>query len=197
MEQANSEIAKSWPRAVLAISTIALSWLLMQAVHESGHVGAAWLSGGSVRRVVLVPWEISRTDIHKNPQPLLVCWAGPLVGVLLPIAAWLLCRRWSGAFWLRFFAGFCLIANGVYLGVGSFTHDGDAGDLLRDGAAAWMLWLFGALTVPIGFVMWHGLGKQFGFGPGAAIVRWSTAMVCVTVLAVVVTTEVICDAISR
>jgi hypothetical protein len=34
----------------------------------------------------------------------------------------------------RFFAGFCLIANGIYLGVGSFSGVGDAGDLLRYGA---------------------------------------------------------------
>ena len=97
-----------------------LSWFGMQAVHESGHVVAAWASGGRVDRVVLVPWSISRTDLAFNPLPLIVAWGGPLVGTLAPLAAWLMTRvlHLPGRFLLRFFAGFCLVANGVYIGAG-------------------------------------------------------------------------------
>ena len=65
------------------------SWIGMQAVHELGHVLAASATGGTVQRVVLHPLTISRTDVSPNPSPLAVAWAGPLVGVILP----LLCRR--------------------------------------------------------------------------------------------------------
>src|SRR5437870_4599390 len=94
----------------------------MQAVHEFGHVAGAWLTGGQVARVVLHPLTISRTDLDDNPRPLLVVWAGPLCGVLLPLAAWgiVALGRCLGGYLLRFFAGFCLIANGAYIGVGSF-----------------------------------------------------------------------------
>jgi hypothetical protein len=65
---------------------------------------------------------------------------------------------------LRFFAGFCLIANGAYIAAGSFQSIGDAGDLLHHGTPIWMLWLFGIVTIPAGLLMWNGLGKHFGLG---------------------------------
>ncbi len=42
---------------LLVVSTLALSWLGMMVVHEFGHAALAWLSGGSVARVVLGPLE--------------------------------------------------------------------------------------------------------------------------------------------
>ena len=124
----------------------------MQAVHEAGHVLGARLTGGRVERVVLHPLTISRTELAENPQPLVVAWAGPVFGATAPILFWAAARlmRLPGAFVLRFFAGFCLLANGLYIGVGSFERIGDCGDLLRQGAPIWHLWLFGALTAPVG-----------------------------------------------
>jgi hypothetical protein len=42
-----------------------------------------------------------------NPHPLTVAWAGPLVGVMLPLILWGLLEwtRVPGAFVARFFAG--------------------------------------------------------------------------------------------
>src|SRR5438105_1787209 len=102
----------------------------MQAVHESGHVFGAWLTGGRVARVVLHPLTISRTDVADNPHPLVVVWAGPIFGVVVPLLLWgaAAASRLPGAFLLRFFAGFCLLANGLYIGVGSFDRVGDCGE---------------------------------------------------------------------
>ena len=88
---------------VLIGSTLIASWLGMQAVHESGHVLGAHLTGGRVARVVLHPLTISRTDLSHNPRPLLVVWAGPAVGVLLPLVLWGVAAglRLPGAFVLR------------------------------------------------------------------------------------------------
>ena len=36
--------------------------------------------------------------------------------------------------------------------------------MLRHGAAIWHLWLFGLITVPAGFMIWHRLGVRFGLG---------------------------------
>jgi hypothetical protein len=77
-----------WPRRVLFGSTALACWLGMQAVHELGHIVGAFLSGGMVERVVLHPFTISRTDLSHNPSPALVAWAGPICGVLLPLALW-------------------------------------------------------------------------------------------------------------
>ncbi|MEX0715612.1 MAG: hypothetical protein WD066_03455 [Planctomycetaceae bacterium] len=171
------------------MSTLLASWLGMQAVHEAGHVLAARATGGVVERVVLHPLTISRTDLAENPRPLLVVWAGPLFGVAAPLLAWGIAwfLRWEGAFLLRFFAGFCLVANGLYIALGSFGRIGDAGDMIRHGAPAWWLWLFGLVTVPAGLWLWHGQGRHFGFGTAHGRVNRTAAYImlaaCVILLA--------------
>ena len=160
----------------------------MQAVHELGHVIGAWVTGGRVARVVLHPLTISRTDMADNPQPLVVAWSGPLFGIVVPLLLWLLASilRHPGTFVLRFFAGFCLIANGAYIAIGSLAGIGDAGDLLRHGSAGWCLWLFGALAVPAGLGLWHRQGRHFGLGPEPDGVRpavaWTAAIACASLL---------------
>jgi hypothetical protein len=160
-------------QGVLIVSTLLGSWLGMQAVHESGHVLGACLTGGQVAQVVLYPLTISRTDLQQNPRPLFVVWAGPVFGVLCPVVLWLIAAGLDmpGAFVLRFFAGFCLIANGAYIGAGSFGRVGDCGVMLRHGSALWQLWLFGAVTVPAGLWLWHRQGPHFGLGPARGRVR--------------------------
>lgn len=151
---------------ILIGSTILGSWLGMQAVHELGHVLGAWATGAQVTQVVLSPTTISRTDVANNSRPLIVVWAGPIIGVGLPLVIWSLAQAASlpGAFVLRFFAGFCLLANGLYIGLGSFGRVGDCGEMLRHGSSQLQLWLFGAVTAPIGLALWNQQGASFGLG---------------------------------
>jgi hypothetical protein len=154
---------------LLIATTIALSWLLMMAVHELGHVLHAWFSGGVVQRVVLHPLSISRTDVAPNPHPQFVAWGGAIWGALIPlgllgVGSYLIPKY---RFLLAFFAGFCCLANGLYLAAGSFTGAGDAGVLLRHGAATWQLVLFGLPLCAVGLWLWNGLGASFGYGPAA------------------------------
>ena len=175
-------------RTLLIVSTLLGSWLGMQAVHELGHVAGAWAVGGRVVRVVLHPLTISRTDLAENPHPLVVTWSGPLIGVAAPLLLWLLARaaRLPGSYVLRFFAGFCWIANGAYLALGSIQGVGDAGDLLRHGSPAWLLWLFGGVSVPAGLGLWHRQSRHFGLGPEPDAVRpgvaWTVAVACALLL---------------
>ena len=152
---------------MLVGSFLPLCWLAMMACHELGHVLAAWCTGGTVTKVVLYPLAISRTDVTPNPHPLAVVWAGPVVGVLLALLVWTAFHviRIPGTYLLRFFAGFCLVANGAYVGVGSFRAIGDAGDMMRHGAPAWILWLFGVLALPSGLLLWHRLGPPMPGSP--------------------------------
>ncbi len=153
-------------QVILIASFIPFCWLAFMALHELGHVIAGLTSGGTVTKVVLHPFAISRTDVSPNPNPLAVVWAGPIIGVVLPIMIWSLFWKLkiSGDYLARFFAGFCLIANGVYIGFGSFENIGDAGDMIKNGSPIWLLWLFGMITVPIGFLIWNGIGPKFGLG---------------------------------
>ncbi len=138
--------------------------------------------------MVLSPWTLSRTDLAYNPHPLFVVWAGPLFGALLPLLLWIIAAglRIPGAFILRFFAGFCLIANGVYIAAGSVAGIGDSGVMLRHGSAMWQLWLFGVLTAPAGLWLWHGQGAHFGLGAHAKAigpgVAYASLAICLGLL---------------
>ena len=153
-------------QVILIASFIPFCWLAFMATHELGHVIAGLSTGGTITKVVVHPLAISRTDVSPNPNPLITVWAGPIIGVLLPLSAWTAFWKFKipGDYLARFFAGFCMIANGAYIGIGSFENIGDAGDMMKHGSPIWLLWLFGTITVPFGFLIWHRLGSKFGLG---------------------------------
>jgi hypothetical protein len=180
-------------QALLIGTFVPLCWLAMMAVHELGHVIGALLTGGTIAKVVLHPLAISRTDVAVNPHPLLVVWAGPCIGVLAPIALVAVAeiRRFPWTYLVRFFAGFCLIANGCYIGIGSLAGIGDAGDMLRQGSPIWSLWLFGVATFPLGLYLWNGLGANFGLGSAEDDVDNRAAYGCLALLLVTLSVELI------
>lgn len=159
------------------------------AVHELGHVTAAWLSGGEVVRVVLHPLTISRTDLGDNPHPLFVVWAGPVAGVLIPLLALPIFHMAKAkSTYAQFFAGFCLIANGAYIGGGAIEGVGDCGVMLRHGTPLWVMLLFGVVAVVGGLLLWHRMGslKEFWRHPEETSVR-ATVVMLVALLLVLVT----------
>ena len=137
-------------------------WFGMQAFHECGHVLATWCSGATVERVEF--WPISRTDTENVRSPLLVHGAGAVFGAIFPMLIWGFVRlvRRETAYLFRFFAGFCLIANGAYIG-GDFSATGptDAGLLIEHGMSRWILVSFGVLCVSAGLFLWHGQSRFF------------------------------------
>lgn len=177
------------PRIVFWCSLLTSAWLGMQLVHELGHVLAAWITGGSVQRVVFHPLTISRTDVSPNPAPLAVAWAGPLVGTVLPALAAVV-GRWLGRTirsYAEFFAGFCGIANGLYIGAGSFEGVGDAGNLLRNGVKQDALLLFGAMAFALGLWIWNRVSADFGLGRNPRIIGRSEAAVAAAAAAAFLT----------
>ena len=150
---------KHW--TTIAVFLIAC-WFGMLSVHELGHVLAAWSSGATVERVVLLP--ISRTDTNGVRYPLFVYGAGAVFGAVFPVLLWLaaLSVHSRFAYLFRFFAGFCLVANGSYIG-GDFSTIGptDAGLLIEEGASRATLTLFGLISVASGLFLWHGQSRFF------------------------------------
>ena len=154
-------------QAVLIGTLVGFSWLAMQVVHEFGHVLVARMTGAAVVKVVLHPMTVSRTDLGGNPHPLAVVWGGPLVGSALPVLAFWIASIFQVPYLylLRFFAGFCLIANGVYIGLGwRLANGADPGVMIGNGSPVWLLIVFGILTFPSGLYLWHRQGRYFGLG---------------------------------
>lgn len=172
---------------VFVVSLVSLCWFGIMALHELGHVTGAALTGGRVTRVVLHPAAISRTDVAPNPSPAIVVWAGPVIGCLLPLIPLLIPQvRGVTRKMIQFFAGFSLIANGGYIGVGSFDGVGDAGEMLRCGTPFWVILMFGGLAVTCGLWLWHRLGSLMDFlGDPNAVAKshaWSLAIIVAVVI---------------
>ncbi len=156
----------NWCRKNL-IQAILIVWMFfyaMMGVHELGHILAAWMTGVTVTSVVWSPWSISRTDIQPNPSPLVVAWAGPIFGAILPVVIDLMLQLiirkllpLSGSF-----AAFCLLTNGLYIGIGSFDHVGDCRELLANGAQLWHLWAFGLFFTTAGIWRLHQVDLAWG-----------------------------------
>jgi hypothetical protein len=160
-------------RLLLLASLVLLSWLLAQSLHEAGHVLHAWISGGRVTWVELQPAAFSRTDVAPNPRPLFVVWGGPLWGCVLPLIIWAAVRwvRPSVSYLFAFFAGFCLIMNGAYIGVGAWDGVGDAGDMLRLGTPIWVMSVYGVVCTAVGLLLGHSAGGLPGIGKSGGPVR--------------------------
>jgi hypothetical protein len=175
----------------LIVAFGAICWLGMQIVHELGHVTVAVASGGTVEKVVLHPLAMSRTDVGTNPHPALQVWAGPVVGVLLPLVAWVVacaCRA-PGSYLFRTFAGFCCIANGTYIAFGPSDTGMDTEIMLLLGASRWQLVLFGVPCIVLGLYLWNGQGHHFGFGKAGGHVSRPATVACAVLLVVIVAAE--------
>jgi hypothetical protein len=160
-------------QVVMIIGLMGCVWPLMMLVHESGHVLGALATGGHVQRMVWYPLVLSRTDVSPNPSPLIVVWAGPGFGAIAPavLAMGISALRWSISYLITFFGGFCLLANGTYIGVGTFERVGDAKDMLRLGTPPWVMLLFGLSTTIWGLWLINRVSPKLGFGKHPTVVR--------------------------
>lgn len=174
-------------RWIIITSAAVWSWLGMMVLHETGHVLGASVSGGTVQKVVLEFIGFSRTDLADNPRPLLVAWAGPILGCILPLLLWgilHLCKL-RLRYLFRFFAGVCCVANGAYIGAGLFLRAGDTRTLLQHGASKWQLGLFGIVAIAVGLSLWHRQGRHFDVGPHTESMQRSDALVSLGMVAVI------------
>ena len=178
---------------ILVLTFVSFSWLAMQVVHELGHVIGAYLTHAEVTKIVLHPFTLSRTDLGHNPHPLVVVWAGPIIGAVLPLIIFLVARTWRALdlFLFRWFSGFCLIANGVYIAFGPSGGALDTGVMIQYGSQRWIMVIFGILTCPLGLYLWHRQGEDFGLGKAEGRVSQKATIVSAVLLIAVAGLEFI------
>lgn len=139
--------ARRWLR--LALLLIA-AWCVMVLSHETGHLLGGWLGGGKLQQADLRPWALPHSHFEPDPHPLLTLWAGPILGVLVPLVVALLSRQ--PAAWL--IAHFCLLANGCYL-LTAWVDGGshlDTTRLLAQGASPLQIIAYCAITIAWGYL---------------------------------------------
>jgi hypothetical protein len=133
----------------------------MMVAHEAGHVLHARASGGVVDRVHIPLLGFSETFYAANPKPAFVAWGGAVWGTVIPLMLLAILVRASQTLRrpAQFFGGFCLVANGAYLGVGWTVRSGDAADLVKYGTPIPALIAFGGCAFASGMYLWHRLGR--------------------------------------
>jgi len=122
--------------------------------------------------VGLHPLIISHTDLGENPHPLAVVWGGPVVGSALPLLAFAFASvcRLPGVYLFRFFAGFCLVANGVYIGIGWLLAQGaDPWVMIDNGSPKWCLFCSDSSPLPLGYIYGIGKGRTSGSAQAMAM----------------------------
>ncbi len=154
-----------------------LGFYLVEVCHELGHLAAGWLTGARLDYVELMPWQLSQTVWAGNPHPGWTAWGWPVAGCLLPLVGWLVLRRWRYACFLRWLAGFALIANGIYLAVGYVFMVGDTLTMRQAGTPGWVMLILGLAALVCGLGLWQDLGKAFA--EMADFRRWHRVSVAV------------------
>lgn len=172
---------------MLVAGLIAFCWPMMMLVHEAGHVIGAWATGGHVQRVIWHPLVLSRTDVEPNPSPKIEVWAGPMVGAALPalLAVLIASLRLKTSYLFIAFAGFCLLANGLYIGWGTFDPAGDAREMMRLGVPKWSMLAFGLVATLSGLWLLDRVSPMVGFGDRPRRIRTNDVVWVITAAAVV------------
>jgi len=136
------------------------SWYGMMTFHEVGHVIVAWSSGAEIVEVSIPLLGFSHTVVKNDPNPLWTAWAGALGGAGTALFVLLVTVRFPrrARHIVLYMAGFSLVANGLYLGVGLLYRAGDCEVLLRLGAEPSQLLLFGLTSTGMGLMCWHRMG---------------------------------------
>jgi hypothetical protein len=147
-------------QAMRGIAAAVLSWYGMMVVHEAGHCLGALVTGARIGSVEVPLVGFSRTVLTRSRRPALAVWAGPVFGATAPLALLLFLKAAAplARHVLRFFAGLCLLANGLYIGIGAFLLAGDCLDLRRCGSPLWLELAFGAACTCGGLYAWHRMG---------------------------------------
>ena len=137
-------------RILILAAMICTSWCIMTLTHEVGHILGGWCCGATLTDYDLLPWHLPYSFFNPDPHPLVTLWAGPILGVFVPLLIAVAIRR----DWSWFVAYFCVLANGTYIAVGWFSNDAqlDTTKLLQNGAHPISLLLYCITTIVAGYV---------------------------------------------
>ncbi len=159
--------------ALLLLGSFAFGYNVATALHELGHVFAAWATGGTVQSLYLHPFTTSYTSIHPDPSPLLTHAAGVIVAPLAGLVCIALARRVEGAYTVPLYtAGVATFAtSGIYLVVGTWAGVGDARMLVDLGMPALGLMLIGAGLIAAAVRLAPGVVSLLGLSPADSLLR--------------------------
>ncbi len=159
--------------ALLLLGSFAFGYNAATALHEFGHVLAAWATGGRVQAFYLHPFTTSYTTIDPDPSPLLTHAAGVTLAPLAGLVCIALARRVEGAYTVPLYAtGVAAFAtSGIYLVVGTWAGMGDARTLVDLGTPPLGLMLVGAGLIAAAVRLAPHVVSLLGLSPTDSLLR--------------------------
>jgi hypothetical protein len=145
-------------------------------LHELGHALGYWVSGGTVKAIVMeAPLPAGHVK-GISPNSFLPVWGGVGFGTLIAMAPLFTARWLAGRTCVRFAmmmtAAFCLGHNGMYLFVGGLIPFADASFMIALGTPRWLLFLFGIpLVATFVFVLTQAI-RAVDLRPSESIWKW-------------------------
>jgi hypothetical protein len=151
-----------------------ISYCLVHALHELGHVLANTLGGGITTQITLNPFFSSYTYYQTNPQPVISSWGGVLFASLVGVAAWALLGgvRSPVVFPLRLLSLLGPLTNGLYLLLDQASGlGGDASALVQHGMSPLLVEGVGAVLIVLGLLLGLELAPVIGIQPRDSLGR--------------------------
>ncbi len=146
-------------RYLIFIVAALLSWWPFMVVHELGHIASGLINSATIEAIELRPWRLSYTMLSGSKRPLVDIWAGVVIGGYLPLVLLLVPTGRRIRKGLTFFAGFCLIANGVYIGIGWLGPYGDTKEMMQMHTPVWVMIVFSLVSCTAGLWLWSFLDR--------------------------------------
>lgn len=186
MEHSTAEPVRGFARtlAFLALS-FALAFCLQVAVHETGHLLAGMLMGGTGGRVILHPFYTSRVVFTQDPSTAagmaVTGLAGPALDLLLALPLALLAFRRKGAISFPLLAwgsialfgeGFGMLSSlAMFQGPDGGRYYEDVTQLFRLGVPAAPIWAVASGLGAAGVAMMAIIAPRAGLGRAAGFPR--------------------------
>ncbi|MHC4455976.1 MAG: zinc metalloprotease [Planctomycetota bacterium] len=156
----------------LVLGAFAFAYNASSTLHELGHAIAYWITGGTVRYIIIHPFSWSYCmPSSASAYPNFTTWGGVVFGTLMGLLLVIIVWRWRGPYViLAFMTGtVACLHNGFYLIFSCLAKSkGDATSLLLGGTPKVVVIMVGLLMFGIGIVLagmcMHLIGIRSGDG---------------------------------
>lgn len=151
-------------KGLLLLGSFSIAFIITETLHELGHAGTAWVTGGEVLGISISPFSWSYSS-SWSPYPMLHTFAGAAGSSLVAIILFSILYHWTKVWMIPILmiGPITLINNGDYYLVDAIIRSGgDACSLIRMGVSIYIVLGLGVLYLAVGLFLAYLLIRKLG-----------------------------------